>query len=103
MALGQFNMNPTCAHLVAAKCVLQYLASTLDLPLKFNFDGGVIPMTLGGSICACAVFNADWASDKSDCRSISGYCFYFLNSLVPGQLLNSNPFPFLLPRLSITP
>ena len=39
MALGQFNANPTRAHLVAAKRVLRYLAGTVDLALKFNFNG----------------------------------------------------------------
>jgi hypothetical protein len=82
MALGQFNANPSCAHLMAAKCVLQYLAGTLDLALEFNFDGSVVPVTLRGFIHACAVSDADWASDKLDCQSISGYCFHFLNSLV---------------------
>jgi hypothetical protein len=82
MALGQFNANPTHAHLVAAKCVLQYLAGTLDLALKFNFDEGVVSATLGGFIQACTVSDADWASDESDRQSISGYCFSFMNSLV---------------------
>jgi len=26
--------------------------------------------------------DADWATDEKDCPSISGHCFYFLNSLV---------------------
>ena len=82
MALGQFNANPTRAHLVAGKRVLRYIAGTLDLALEFNFDGGVVPATIGGFIRNCAVSDADWASDESDRRSISGYCFYFFNSLV---------------------
>src|SRR5271163_5314223 len=82
MALGQFNANPTCAHLVAGKHVLRYIAGTLDLSLEFNFDGGAVPATVGGFIRNCAVSDADWASDESDWRSISGYCFYFFNSLV---------------------
>ena len=82
MALGQFNAKPTHAHLLAAKRVLRYLSSTLDLVLEFNFDGGVIPATVGGFIQNCAISYADWASNESDHKSISGYCFYFLNSLV---------------------
>jgi hypothetical protein len=82
MALGQFNANPTRAHLVAGKRVLRYIAGTLDLGLEFNFDGGVVPATIGGFIRNCAVSDADWASDESDRRSISGYCFYFFNSLI---------------------
>ena len=82
MALGQFNANPTRSHLLAAKRVLRYLAGTLDLALEFNFDGGVVPSTVGGFVRNCAISDADWASDESDRKSISGYCFYFLNSLV---------------------
>jgi hypothetical protein len=55
MSLGQFNANPTRAHLVAAKRVLRYLAGTVDLALEFNFDGGVVPATVGGFIRNCAV------------------------------------------------
>ena len=82
MSLGQFNASPTRAHLVAAKRVLRYIAGTVDLALEFNFDGGVIPDTVGGFIQNCAVSDADWASDESDHKSISEYCFYFINSLV---------------------
>jgi len=39
MSLGQFNANPSRAHLVAAKRVLRYIAGTVDLALEFNFDG----------------------------------------------------------------
>jgi hypothetical protein len=82
MSLGQFNANPTRGHLLAAKRVLRYLAGTLDLALEFHFDGGVVPATLAGFTRGCVVSDADWASDESDRRSISGYCYYFLNSLV---------------------
>jgi hypothetical protein len=85
MSLGQFNANPTHAHLVAAKC---YLAGTLDLALEFNFDGGVVPATVSDFIQNCAVSDADWASDQSDWKNISGYCFcygqYFKPVLVFG-------------------
>ena len=82
MSLGQFNANPSHSHLVAAKRVLRYIAGTVDLALEFNFDGGVVPDTIGGFIRNCVVSDADWASDVSDRKSISGYCFYFLNSLI---------------------
>ena len=82
MSLGQFNATPSRSHLVAAKRVLRYIAGTVDLALEFNFDGGVVPATVGGFIRNCAIYDVDWASDKSDRRSISGYCFFFMNSLV---------------------
>jgi hypothetical protein len=82
MSLGQYNANPTRAHLVAAKRVLRYLAGTLDLALEFGFDGGALPATIAGFVRNCAMSDFDWASDESDHKSISGYGFFFLNSLV---------------------
>ena len=82
MSLGQYNANPSRAHLIAAKHVLRYIAGTVNLALEFNFDGGAVPATIGGFIQNCAISDVDWASDESDRKSISGYCFYFMNSLV---------------------
>jgi hypothetical protein len=67
---------------LAAKRVLRYIAGTIDLALEFNFDGGVVLATIGSFIQNCVIFDANWASDKSDHKSISGYCFYFMNRLV---------------------
>ena len=43
---------------------------------------GVVPATIGGFVRNCVISDADWASDERDRKSISGYCFYFMNSLV---------------------
>ena len=79
MALGQFNTSPTRAHLVCTKGVLRYLAGTVHICLQFpcppSPDTPILPTTHGLS-------DADWALDEKDCKSISGYCFYFLDSLV---------------------
>jgi hypothetical protein len=82
MALGQFNASPTRTHLSCAKTVLRYLAGTIHLCLQFpsslpsqTLDLQSLPPTRGLS-------DADWASDEKDRKSISGYCFYFFNSLV---------------------
>ena len=72
MALGQFNSAPTRAHLVCAKGVLRYLAGTVSLSLQFPPP----PSTRLG------LSDADWASDEKDRKSVSGYSFFFLNSLV---------------------
>ena len=66
----------------ANKSYDMYIAGTLDLALEFNFNGGVLPATVSGFIRNCVISDMDWASDESDRKSISGYCFYFLNSLV---------------------
>ena len=79
MALGQFSASPTRAHLACAKGVLRYLAGTVHLSLQFpsplSMENTSLPATRGLS-------DADWASDEKDRKSISGYCFYFLNSLI---------------------
>jgi hypothetical protein len=82
MALGQFNSNPTRAHLIAAKGVLRYLAGTVNLSLSFPSNLSKFPDTVKSYADACGLSDADWASDESDRRSVSGYCFYFLGSLI---------------------
>ena len=82
MALGQYNASPTRAHLLAAKGVLRYLAGTADLSLEYGMEQSVISSPVHGLAQCCALTDADWVSDEKDRRSISGYCFYFLNSLV---------------------
>ena len=39
--------------------------------------------------------DADWASDEKDRRSVSGYSFFFLNSLVSGLPESNKLFDFL--------
>ena len=82
MALGQYNANPTRAHLLAAKGVLCYLAGTLDNGLCFTVPPPDIPSLVSPFIQNCALTDADWASDETDRKSISGYCFYHLGALV---------------------
>jgi len=82
MALGQYNVSATRTHLLAMKGVLHYLAGTLDLSLEFGMDQSVIAAPVHGLVQCCGVKDADWATDEKDHQSISGYCFYFLNSLV---------------------
>ena len=82
MALGQYNANPTRAHLLAVKGVLRYLAGTLDYGLRFTVPPPDIPSSVSPFIQNCALTDADWASDETDRKSISGYCFYHLGALV---------------------
>ena len=82
MALGQYNASPSRAHLVVAKGVLRYLAGTVNLGLTFSLRNHFLPETVQLHASACGLSDADWASDERDRKSISGYCFYFYNSLV---------------------
>ena len=82
MALGQYNASPTRSHLVIAKGVLRYLAGTVHLGLMFSLQNQHLPESIQPHSLYCGLSDADWASDQSDWRSISRYCFYFSNSLV---------------------
>ncbi|RDB27573.1 Retrovirus-related Pol polyprotein from transposon TNT 1-94 [Hypsizygus marmoreus] len=83
MALGQFNSNPSRAHLLAAKGVLRYLLGTIDYALEYNFAQAPVGPPLSVLIPSnCAMMDADWASDESDRRSISSYVFFLFSALV---------------------
>jgi len=82
MALGQCNAKPTHAHLLAAKGVLRYLAGTLNYGLEYAVPTSSIPPTVAPFIQACALTDADWASDENDRKSVSGYCFYMHGCLI---------------------
>ena len=78
MALGQFNAAPSRSHLACAKGVLRYLAGTVNSCLQFPSPQS----TQLANSPTCGLSDADWASDEKDQKSISGYCFFFLDSLV---------------------
>ena len=82
MALGQHNANPTRAHLLAAKGILRYLAGLLEFSLEYGLDTSVISPPVHKTAKGCILTDADWATDEHDRKSISGYCFYYLSSLV---------------------
>lgn len=65
--LSQFNSCYDQEHWVAAKRILRYLKGTKNLALKFHRTG----KTLVG------MADADWASDKTNYHSYSGYCFKY--------------------------
>ena len=82
MALGQFNASPTRSHLACAKGVLRYLAGTINLCLQFPSSSSDQSLTTPSVTPTHGLSDADWASDEKDRKSVSGYCFYFLDSLV---------------------
>ena len=84
MALGQFNSSPTRAHLNCAKGVLRYLAGSVSLCLQFPsiHRPSLHSPNLPQHSSTCALSDADWASDEKDRKSVSGYCFFFLDCLV---------------------
>lgn len=82
MWLGQFNACPTRFHFLAAKHVLRYLAGTLTLALCLGTPSSSVPNSMRSYMQNVGCSDADWASDSSDRKSISGYSFYFEGSLV---------------------
>jgi hypothetical protein len=82
MALGQFNAAPTRTHLACAKGVLRYLAGTVHMCLQFPSPLSGQTSTLSPLPPTRGLSDADWASDEKDRKSISGYCFFFLDCLV---------------------
>lgn len=73
------NMQaPTLRHMLAAERVLRYLAGTRGLGLVFGSrNGGVVGDSRGRKaqvqVDVCAFADADWANDRGDRRSISGW------------------------------
>ncbi|KAE8181851.1 hypothetical protein CF336_g8765 [Tilletia laevis] len=64
--LGKFCADPSEAHWTAAKHGLRYLRGTSGARLVF---GGAEDLKLRGYV------DADWAADKDDRKSMSGYVF----------------------------
>jgi histone deacetylase 1/2 len=62
--LSQFLCNPSIHHWNAAIQVLHYLVSTKDLWLR-----------LGGSLDVAGYSNSNWAEDREDRKSTSGYTY----------------------------
>ena len=82
MWLGQFNVNPSRRHFLAAKHVLHYLSGMCTLALSLGSPSPRVPTTLRGYLQNVGCSDADWASDIANRRSISGYSFYFEGSLI---------------------
>jgi hypothetical protein len=62
--LSQFLRNPSNSHWLAAIRVLRYVISTKLLRLK-----------LGGNLTVLGYSDSDWAEDREDRRSTSGYVY----------------------------
>ena len=71
--LSQFGSNPTHEHLLAAQHVLQYLSSTRHHRLVYGVNDST--ELIGYS-------DSDWAGDRSDRRSTTGYAFILSGSSI---------------------
>uniref|UniRef100_A0A2N9ERH0 Retroviral polymerase SH3-like domain-containing protein n=1 Tax=Fagus sylvatica TaxID=28930 RepID=A0A2N9ERH0_FAGSY len=63
--VSRYQSNPGPAHWRAVKRILRYLRGTSDHALCYH----------GGDLRLTDYSDADWASDKDECKSTSGYAF----------------------------
>jgi hypothetical protein len=75
--LARAMQNPTQLHMQAAKRVFRYLAGTKDIGMIFGSRNGDKPLDTRGRnsfrLDVCAFADADWANDKTDRKSITGW------------------------------
>lgn len=72
--LGRFQQKPQDVHWQMLKRIVRYLKGTKALVLKFKPRNNEVPLT--------GYADADWASDKTDRKSVSGYVFEVYGSVV---------------------
>ena len=71
--VAKYCSNPTTRHWCAVKRIFRYIKGTCDM--------GILYDSHNSSECI-GYSDADWAGDKSDRKSTSGYCFIMNNGLV---------------------
>ncbi|XP_066968182.1 uncharacterized protein [Macrobrachium rosenbergii] len=71
--VAKFCTNPTKYHWSAVKRIFRYLRGTCDLGIVYSKQNS----------CFCVGYSdADWAGDKNDSKSTSGYCFSLSSGLI---------------------
>ena len=73
--VAQFSNNPGIAHLEAEKRILCYLKSTVDYNL-------VLGKREKGKFDLVGWLDSNWAQDRDDCRSTSGFVFDVAGSFI---------------------
>jgi len=90
--VSRFVSDPSVTHWRAVKRILRYIKGTAHFGLKYNASGD---STLTG-YC-----DADWAGDKQDRKSTSGYSFFLPKEVQCLQVQESNRrCPYHQQRLS---
>lgn len=70
--VAKYCSNPSVKHWVAVKRIFRYLKGTIDLGIHYSkVDSELVGYS-----------DADWAGDRSDRRSTSGYCFVLSGGVV---------------------
>jgi hypothetical protein len=75
--LACFMLEPTELHMAAAERVLRYLAGTREVGLRFGSRNGEAAGDSRGrqslQVDICAFSDADWANNKADRKSVTGW------------------------------
>lgn len=71
-SLAKVQANPAKTHWTAAKGVLRYLAGTKDFGITYR----------GGGSALLTHADADWAGDRDERRSTTGYCVSVAGGLI---------------------
>ena len=71
--VAKYSSKPNCKHWTAVKRIFRYLRGTCDQGIVY--DKSMTKECVGYS-------DADWAGDRSDRKSTSGYCFTFGSGLI---------------------
>ena len=77
--LACFMLAPTELHMAAAERVLRYLAGTKEVGLRFGSRNGDRDAAVGSrgrqlvQVDICAFSDADWANNKADRKSVTGW------------------------------
>ena len=73
---SRYMTAPTTQHQQAATKILRYLHGTSDMGIKYDNNNNKNKVMITG-YC-----DADWAGDKKDRKSTTGYCVYVNNNLI---------------------
>lgn len=76
--VSRFSSKPDNSHFKALDLIWKYLNKYKDLGLYYNCN--FQPNSLNNIIRGYS--DSDWASDITDRKSISGYCFFLYNNLI---------------------
>ncbi|KAL6324847.1 hypothetical protein AAG906_018374 [Vitis piasezkii] len=87
---ARYQACPKESHLIALKCIIRYIAGTLELGIWYVFDTHFD--------VACYT-DADWARNVDDRKNTSGGCFYIGNCLVAWMSKKQNSILFSIAKV----
>lgn len=73
---SRYMQQPTQTHMRASKKIIRYMRATSEYGIRYNNNNSDSKVTVS------AYCDSDWAGDKSDRRSTTGYCVYVNDNLI---------------------